>query len=194
MRTTERACLDALREAAERLGESPTREQYDELGLTPAAGTIMRTMGGWNAAKEEAGLETYSREESGGMPVDPKPNWVEIPEGVEWEELSGQQRWYYKNRRDRIERKERRRKELRLWLHDLKRDELGCERCGEDRPPALDFHHPGEKELGVSEMVSYGYSRESIRKEIEGCVVLCANCHRVEHYSVPQTQETDRVL
>ncbi len=56
--TTAEECLEALREAAERLGESPTKAQYEELGLTPASATIIRTCGGWNDAKEKAGLET----------------------------------------------------------------------------------------------------------------------------------------
>ncbi|ELY90615.1 hypothetical protein C483_11161 [Natrialba hulunbeirensis JCM 10989] len=44
--TTEDECIEALREAAERLGESPTKAQYEELGLTPASATIIRTCGG----------------------------------------------------------------------------------------------------------------------------------------------------
>jgi hypothetical protein len=52
MRTTERECLDALQEAAERLGKSPTKAEYEELGLRPASATIIRVVGGWNEAKE----------------------------------------------------------------------------------------------------------------------------------------------
>ncbi|WP_394295529.1 homing endonuclease associated repeat-containing protein [Natrialba chahannaoensis] len=58
--TTEDECIEALREAAERLGESPTKAQYEEIGLTPASATIIRTCGGWNDAKERAGLERPS--------------------------------------------------------------------------------------------------------------------------------------
>ena len=187
MATSREECIQALLRAAERLGESPSKAQYEELGLTPAHSTILRVMGSWNEAKEAAGLERISRGERGGTPVQPKPDWVEIPDGVSWEELTGQQRWYYKNREDRIARKERRRKQLRRWLHALKRDKLNCEECGEGRPPTLDFHHPDEKELGVAEMVAYGYSKQSIREEIDRCIVLCANCHRVRHYEPPKS-------
>jgi hypothetical protein len=76
--TSESECLDALREAAERLGESPTKQQYEDLGLRPAASTVIRVVGGWNEAKERAGLETYSQGENGGPPVQPKPDWVEL--------------------------------------------------------------------------------------------------------------------
>lgn len=185
MPKTESECIVALQEAADILGESPTRSQYDNLGLRPATSTIMRRLGGWNEAKQIAGLQTFEQGENGGGKVQPKPEGVEIPDEVAWENLSGQQRWYYKNKDARIERKDQRRQELRRWLFEIKRDDLECELCGEARPPALDFHHPDEKHLGIAEMVNYGYSKESITEEISGCVVLCANCHRVNHYTSP---------
>ncbi|MGM0388444.1 homing endonuclease associated repeat-containing protein [Natrinema limicola] len=82
--TTDEACLEALREAADRLGESPTKAQYEELGLRPASATIMEQLGGWNAAKERAGLETFDRGATGDQPVQPKPGWVDIPDDLEW--------------------------------------------------------------------------------------------------------------
>lgn len=185
--TTDNECIDALQTAADRLGESPTKAQYNELPLTPASATIMKKLGGWNAAKERAGLETFDRAVTGGQPVQPKPDWVEIPDDMEWEELTGQQRWYYKNRRERIERKDRRRDEMRQWLHTYKQDHCECARCGESRPPCLDFHHPGEKKDNISTMVVDGYSKQSVKDEIDRCLVLCANCHRVEHYD-PSTK------
>lgn len=194
MTTSERECIEALQEAAERLGELPTKVQYEELGLRPSSTTIRRVMGGWNAAKEAVDIETYDWRDAGGGTVAPKPPDVEIPDDADWEELTGQQRWYYKNRDARIARKDRRREELREWLFRLKRDAFECVRCGEERPPALDFHHQDDKHLGVAEMVAYGYSKESIREEIHECVVLCANCHRVEHYDPPTaSQESDSV-
>lgn len=182
---TDDQCIDALRTVADRLGESPTKAQYEELGLTPASATIMKTLDGWNSAKERAGLETFDRAATGGQPVQPKPDWVDIPDDVEWEELTGQQRWYYKNREERIERKDRRREETRRWLYLYKSQQCECAHCGEDRPPRLDFHHPGEKERGIASMVVNGYSKQSIRDEIDRCIVLCANCHRIEHYESP---------
>ncbi|MEF8885483.1 MAG: hypothetical protein V5A44_10225 [Haloarculaceae archaeon] len=52
--TTEGEWVDALREAAGRLGESPAQKQYVDLDVTPAASTIPRVVGGWNEAKERA--------------------------------------------------------------------------------------------------------------------------------------------
>lgn len=90
MQRTESECLAALRRAAERLGKSPTKAEYEELGLAPSSSTIIRMIvGGWNEAKEKAGLETNP---STGSRVEPKPDDVELPAGMVWEELSVDQR------------------------------------------------------------------------------------------------------
>lgn len=186
MATTEAECLNALREAADRLGKSPTKAEYEALGLRPASTTILRLCGSWNEAKKQSGLKTYSQNENGGKDVQPKPAWVTIPDDEEWENLTAQKRWYYKNRDHRIETKERRRKQLRKWFSQLKDEQFSCERCDEYRAPTLDFHHPDSKDGGVSQMVSHGYSKCRIRDEIRKCTVLCANCHRKGHSDTPK--------
>lgn len=180
-------CIDALRRAAERLGESPTKAQYEALGLTPASATIMRVMGGWNAAKEQAGLETFAQGSAGGDEVAPKPEWIELADDEEWNELSGHQRWYRKNRSRQKGKKKRRRRMLREWVYDYKREECECARCGEEHPACLDFHHvdAAEKTAAVADMIKRGFATDAIRAEIAKCEVLCANCHRKEHYSAP---------
>ncbi|ELY54859.1 homing endonuclease associated repeat-containing protein [Natronolimnohabitans innermongolicus] len=180
---SEEACLEALREAAQRLGESPTKAQYEELGLTPASATIIRTCGGWNDAKEAAGLETSP---STGTRVKPKPDDVDLPPDLVWEELSVDQRWHYRNVEWNTERSLRRRSRHRSWLNEIKRNR-GCSRCGIDTPGCLDFHHVDTetKEMAVGKMVTYGYGKERLREEIEKCEVLCANCHRKHHYTIP---------
>jgi hypothetical protein len=183
MGTTEEECLDALREAAERLGESPTKAAYEELGLTPASATIIRVVGGWNEAKEKAGLETYR---SNGSRVQPKPEDVELPDGEEWEELSVDQRWHYRNKDWNTQRTLNRRASIRSWLNDRK-ESIGCERCGVADAPVLEFHHqdPSQKERAINEMVTYGYGKDALRAEIQKCDVLCTNCHRRKHFEVP---------
>lgn len=183
MNTTEEECVRALRRAADRLGKSPTKSQYEDLDVTPASTTIRRIIGGWNEAKERAGLETFTQAENGGFPVQSKPEGVEIPADREWTDLSPQQRWYYKNRSYRIERKEARRRRIQKWLTAYKRANCSCERCPESHPVCLDFHHDGEKTLGVAQMANHGYSKERILDEMDGCSILCANCHRKEHYN-----------
>lgn len=182
--TSEDDCLRALREAADRLGESPTKAAYEELGLTPASATIQRVMGSWNEAKAAAGLETNA---STGSRVEPKPDDVELPAGFQWDELSQDQRWHYRNREWNRERTLDRRTRHRAWVYEQKRRSGGCVRCDETDPACLDYHHrdDADKEMTVCAMVTHGYSKDRLRAEMEKCVILCANCHRKEHYEVP---------
>lgn len=58
-----------------------------------------------------------------------------------------------------------------------------CERCGYDKCiTALEFHHidPNEKEfsIGSKDVLSF----EKCKKEVDKCMLLCANCHREIHY------------
>lgn len=175
-------CLNALQHAASSLGTTPSKAQYEDLGLTPAASTIIRVCGGWNAAKKQAGLATNA---STGSRVAPKPDDVELPPGTDWAELSANERWYYKHRDAESSEKRQRRTELRAWLHEQKL-RSNCTECGESAAACLEFHHlPGaEKLMDVGEMVAFGYGRKAIREEIEKCDVLCANCHRQEHHDL----------
>jgi len=61
---------------------------------------------------------------------------------------------------------------------------LRCERCGFSHPAALHFHHthPTTKEFGLAAAVRRGFSEARIQAEIAKCVVLCANCHAIEHH------------
>jgi hypothetical protein len=175
--TSEDACLDALRSAAEQLGESPTKAQYEDLGLTPASATIIRTVGGWNEAKERAGLTTNTAR---GSRVGPKPEKVNATD-EEWAAMSVDQRWHYRNRDWNTQRTLNRRRRLREWLRTHK-SSLGCSTCEVDDPACLDFHHVrGEKERAVTGMVTYGYAAADIHAELQKCRVLCANCHRTAH-------------
>jgi len=55
-------CIEALKKATEQIGESPTVQEYVELGLRPSQNTIKKAFGTWNAAKEAAGLSLRSIE------------------------------------------------------------------------------------------------------------------------------------
>lgn len=59
-----------------------------------------------------------------------------------------------------------------------------CVKCGESRGYVLDFHHldPSKKEETVARMTSNKYNVEDIQKEVDKCIVLCANCHREFHH------------
>ena len=188
---SEEDCIRSLRKAANELDKSPTKAEYEALQLTPASATIINTIGSWNEAKRMAGLETFRQGESGGSDIQEMPESVDLPEGKVWRDMSSNQRWYYKNRERDIYKKEHRKAEIRLWLYEYKRDNLCCSNCGETHPAALDFHHPGKKELGIAVMVNQGYSKESIMEEMEECEVICANCHRKLHFDKPE-EPSDR--
>ena len=79
-----------------------------------------------------------------------------------------------------------RRKKLREMARDYKGGK--CILCGYKKcQRALSFHHvnPKNKEFDLS---SRGLTRswERIKKEIDKCVLLCANCHMEIHDSITQ--------
>lgn len=58
-----------------------------------------------------------------------------------------------------------------------------CIECGYDKcPGALHFHHTDDdKEFGISSR-GRTMSWERMRRELDKCVLLCANCHHEHHY------------
>ncbi len=91
--------------------------------------------------------------------------------------------WYSQNKKSEIVHIKRRKKALKKWLAEYKLG-LKCERCPENHPSTLDFHHINKnKEAGITVLVSNGRSITNIKKEIDKCIVLCSNCHRKEHYN-----------
>jgi hypothetical protein len=72
------------------------------------------------------------------------------------------------------------------WLNQIK---TKCEICGESRSWVLDFHHldPSKKTITISQYVSSGTvgletKKKKVLKELENCILVCANCHRDIHY------------
>lgn len=72
-------------------------------------------------------------------------------------------------------------KRNRLFFRRYKK-KLKCNKCGDDRYYVIDFHHLGDKDFTVSELVGRGCSLKKLKNEIRKCIPLCANCHREEHY------------
>jgi hypothetical protein len=80
----------------------------------------------------------------------------------------------------------RRRKKLREMARAYKGDK--CAICGYNKcPRVLSFHHvdPKKKDFGLS---TRGLTRswDKMRKEIDKCVLLCANCHMEVHDGITQ--------
>jgi hypothetical protein len=80
-------------------------------------------------------------------------------------------------------RRTKKRSKIRDFLNEYK-SYKGCKKCGEKDFACLDFHHADEekKNNNICKMVRKCYSIETIKKEIELCIILCANCHRKLHY------------
>lgn len=73
---------------------------------------------------------------------------------------------------------------MMAWLRALKQSAF-CARCGfSGHPEALDFHHVNgaDKDFSIGEAIVKTQSIKRLQKEIAKCEVLCANCHRREHF------------
>lgn len=60
-----------------------------------------------------------------------------------------------------------------------------CIRCGYNKCyGALDFHHKNPKEKDINfKKIKCRKNFEEIKQELDKCILLCANCHREEHYN-----------
>jgi hypothetical protein len=82
-----------------------------------------------------------------------------------------------------------RKKSYRKRVNDIK-EHHGCTSCGQKfRAIVLEFHHKNtdEKLDTITNLIKYGYDWDVIETEIEKCVVLCANCHRLLHAEEKET-------
>jgi|ERR1700733_2264431 len=78
--------------------------------------------------------------------------------------------------------KKLRRQALQDFIYENKKS--GCSKCSENRPSCLQYHHvdPSTKKYNISIMVRDVTSLEKLKKELEKCIILCANCHFVEEF------------
>ena len=96
---------------------------------------------------------------------------------------ASQRRWWAKHAERENAVRAKKRKKMVTWYAAYKK-QFSCVRCGESHPACLHFHHlnPEEKRIEVARMAKTNYSKKAILDEMDKCVVLCANCHRKEHY------------
>lgn len=77
-------------------------------------------------------------------------------------------------------------REVKLKMIEYKGGKcIKCDLKIEDSHYAVfDFHHvdPSEKDQNFRSIKSQKW--ETIRKELDKCVLLCSNCHRIEHASI----------
>lgn len=74
------------------------------------------------------------------------------------------------------------------WAFALYKQVQGCVLCGyHDSPAALDLHHWDHHAKRFPVNLST-LQRRGLPRELEKCVVVCANCHRCLHFE----EEEDR--
>ena len=88
---------------------------------------------------------------------------------------------------------DKRRKKLRSTAVRYKGGQ--CFLCGYNKcVQALEFHHPepNRKDFGIS---ASGTTRAwpKIKRELDKCVMLCANCHREVHVGIRQLSVERRI-
>lgn len=52
-----------------------------------------------------------------------------------------------------------------------------CVKCGENNPIVLEMDHLRDKKYNIADII-FSHTWVSIKKEMEKCQVLCANCHK----------------
>lgn len=78
-------------------------------------------------------------------------------------------------------------KHVTSWRQRLKKKAIeykggSCSRCNYSKSVrALTFHHldPQEKDFGIGSGDTKSW--ETVKKELDKCILLCANCHAEEH-------------
>lgn len=93
--------------------------------------------------------------------------------------------WTERNRDKRRAANRRAVAKLKLWFKEVKAKlRLKCNRCPENHPATLVFHHtdPEKKGFTISARFKH-YGRQKVLEEIAKCEVLCANCHAKEHWT-----------
>lgn len=92
-----------------------------------------------------------------------------------------------KNKERYRENRKKYRQKIRNIISEAK--SCGCVICGEKEQCCLDFHHLRNKEFAIA--TGTDVSIERLIKELEKCVVLCANCHRKLHAGITTLQSGD---
>jgi len=75
------------------------------------------------------------------------------------------------------------------WLSVSFFDEHPCVDCGERDPLVLEFDHLRDKCFGIAQ----GFrdrNWQSILDEIAKCIVLCGNCHLIQHWDERQRKKS----
>jgi hypothetical protein len=96
-----------------------------------------------------------------------------------------QRGWYERHKTKRSALIRARKAAMNEYIQSIK-NEMCCADCGQRHPATLHFHHLNseDKLFNIGEAVRKGFGPDKIKKEIEKCIVLCANCHAIRHYNM----------
>ena len=89
--------------------------------------------------------------------------------------------YYLKNRNKIYQRKMQRRWKIKQKIVELMGGE--CSLCGYKKCiTALEFHHKNKgKDFNIGELIKNS-SEQNVLKEVQRCILVCANCHRELHH------------
>ena len=92
--------------------------------------------------------------------------------------------WYRRNREKIIARTAARNKEKRKEWREFKAQQQ-CLFCGMQHEAVIEFHHPdgsASYDTKVHNFVQQGQWKRAY-EEVEKCIPLCSNCHRILHHN-----------
>lgn len=70
-----------------------------------------------------------------------------------------------------------------------------CLHCQQTYPDCVfEFHHVNHSEKEYSPSHLFGLSIKTQERELSKCVMLCANCHRIEHDNLKYDAHAKRIL
>lgn len=111
----------------------------------------------------------------------------------EWKEYQRnyQRGWHQRNKIKRNALIRKRKTAMNEYIQSIK-SQLCCVDCGQRHPATLHFHHLNseDKQFNIGGAVRKGFGPNRIKKEIEKCIVLCANCHAIRHYNMCNKKQT----
>ncbi len=91
-----------------------------------------------------------------------------------------QRDWATKNPIKVSQKRARWRKNRKEWVTEFNRSlKKNCASCGNNDVRVLEFHHIDPKQKDG--LVRSFSSKRRILAEVDKCIVLCANCHAIEH-------------
>lgn len=68
-----------------------------------------------------------------------------------------------------------------------------CKNCDNSKWYHLEFHHTHHKDDLLSTLINGGYRWSIIKKELDKCILLCANCHQEHHFTERNSKDNRQI-